>query len=229
MILSKASQVEKIITDMHGVVPELSARELLLEWGLPVAPFKTAANLSQAVQYAEEIGYPVVLKVNSPAIIHKTDAGGVHLNLNNQADLEEAFSAIRQSCSKLDPNFKVTVEKMCLPGVEVIVGVSRDDQFGPVIMFGLGGIFVELYKDVVFRLIPLDDTQATKMIESIKAFKMLTGFRGKPGVDISALRNILVRVSELVSRYPQITELDLNPVILYPDRSIIVDARMVVQ
>ena len=229
MISAKPSQIEKIITSMHGVIPELLARELLLDWGLPVAKFKTATNLFEAIQHASEIGYPVVLKVNSPKIIHKTDVGGVCLNLKNQIDLEEAYQTIFQSCRKLDPHFKVTVEKMYQTGVEVIVGVSQDEQFGPVIMFGLGGIFVELYKDVVFRLIPLNDIQAVKMIESIKAYKLLTGFRGKPGIDLSSLRNILVSVSELISKYPQISELDLNPVILYPDRSIIVDTRIVVQ
>lgn len=229
MISTSSSRVDLLVHSTHGVAPEASARELLLEWGLPVAPFQIASDLPQAVQCAREIGYPVVLKVNSPAIVHKTDAGGVHLDLKDQTDLERAYLSIQKSCSKLDPAFKVTVEKMCLPGVEVIIGVSRDEQFGPVIMFGLGGVFVELFKDVVFRLIPLDENQVREMVSCIKAHPILTGFRGKPGVDIGALQNILTGVSELITRYPQIIELDLNPVILYPDGALIVDTRMVIQ
>ncbi|NPV76800.1 MAG: acetate--CoA ligase family protein [Anaerolineae bacterium] len=229
MISMNSSRIDLLMHSTHGVAPEASARELLLEWGLPVAPFRVALDLQQAVQCAKEIGYPVVLKVNSPVIVHKTDAGGVHLNLKDQADLERAYLAIQQSCGKLDPAFKVMVEKMCPPGVEVIIGVSQDEQFGPVLMFGLGGIFVELFKDVAFRLIPLDEIQAREMISSIKSYPVLTGFRSKPGVDIGALQNILTSVSELITRYPQITELDLNPVILYPDGALIVDTRMVIQ
>lgn len=221
--------VSSLLSQSSGVVSELEAKVILRRWGLPVPPCLMANNPAQAAKHAEELGYPVVLKVHSPAIVHKSEAGGVKLNLPDKGAVERAYEEIERMCRPLDPNFKVVVQPMAKPGLEVILGVSEDKQFGKAVMFGLGGIFVELFRDIVFRLIPLDRAQALEMIRSIESFPLLKGFRGRPSADIDALADIIVSLSDLVSRHPAISELDLNPIIVYPKHAAIVDARMVLK
>lgn len=170
--------VSSLLSQSSGVVSELEAKVILRRWGLPVPPCLMANNPAQAAKHAEELGYPVVLKVHSPAIVHKSEAGGVKLNLPDKGAVERAYEEIERMCRPLDPNFKVVVQPMAKPGLEVILGVSEDKQFGKAVMFGLGGIFVELFRDIVFRLIPLDRAQALEMIRSIESFPLLKGFRG---------------------------------------------------
>jgi acyl-CoA synthetase (NDP forming) len=215
------------LTEGQVILSEFDAKEILRSCGIPVPACSLVETAQVAVQVAEEIGYPVVLKVHSPAIIHKSDVGGVKLNLRDSLALEKAYAEIVFSCSPIDSKMKVLVQPMLSKGIEAILGVSRDAQFGPVIMFGLGGIYTELFNDVAFRLIPVSKTQAMDMVSSIRAFALLKGYRGNPGGDISSLVEMIVRLSDLLVAHPEITELDLNPVIVYPMGVAIADARMV--
>jgi acyl-CoA synthetase (NDP forming) len=211
------------------LIPEFEAKEVLRTWGLPVPPCLVAQSPNQAVQCADKLGYPVVLKVSSPAIVHKSDVGGVKLNLADGQAVTQAYREIEQTCSPLDPKFKVLVQPMAHPGVEVILGVSEDGQFGKAIMFGLGGVFVELFQDASFRLVPVSRSQAMEMISSIKGFPLLKGYRGRAPADTELLADMVVSLSNLVTQYPAISELDLNPVIVYPKGAAVVDARIVLK
>ncbi len=215
-----------LIETGETTVSEFNAKKLLRSWGLPVPPCGLVDSSGEAVELGERLGYPLALKVHSPSIIHKSDVGGVQLNLNSVEDVEKAYVRIETNCSPLDADFKVLVQPMAKEGLEVILGVSHDPQFGPALMFGIGGLFVELFKDVSFRLIPIRNSDALDMIHSIKALPLLEGYRGKPGADIALLADIMVSVSDLVTEQPLIHELDINPLILYPDGATVVDARM---
>ena len=189
---------------------------------------RTSDELAAAVDAFGE--QPLAMKVVSKDILHKSDAGGVKLNLVGEAALREAFEQIMASCRAYDANADirgVLVTPMAKKGTEVIVGVVRDPIFGPVLMFGLGGIFVEILEDVAFRAIPLSRRDAESMVEQLKARKILAGVRGEPPVDKAALVELLLKVSSIVTAYPQLSELDLNPVIAYPEGYAVVDARII--
>lgn len=211
------------------VVLEYKAKEILRAWGLPVPECRMAGSRDAAVEAGEDLGYPLALKVDSPHIIHKSDSGGVQLNIRNARDMAEAYAEIEKNCSSLDSAFKVLVQPMAVKGLEVILGVTHDPQFGPALMFGMGGIFVEIYKDVSFRLIPIRRADAVDMIHSIRALPLLQGYRGDPGGDLDLLADLMVSVSDLVSLNPVIREIDMNPVVLYPDGASVVDARLVLE
>ena len=179
-----------------------------------------------AVEMSRSLGYPVVLKIVSPDVVHKTDSGGVKLNLRNDEDVREAYRDIL-SRFKNEKIIGVSVQKMAPAGIEAIVGVTRDESFGPVLMFGLGGIFAEVLKDVTFRVLPITEDSSTEMIEEIKGYSLLKGYRGQ-SVDIPALKELLLKVSNLAIMHPEIRELDLNPVLLYPSGYLAVDARIFV-
>ena len=189
-----------------------------------------AASKEKAVSISKQIGYPVVLKIVSPDVIHKSDSGGVKLDLKTPEQVEEAYDDIMQSIKKQYPEAKiqgVSVQKMARPGVEVIIGVSTDAQFGPVVMFGLGGILVEILKDVSFRIVPLMKKDAREMIREIKGFPVLEGYRGQEAVDVENLEELILKVSSFIEKNPEIEELDLNPVIAYGDGAVAVDARII--
>ena len=211
------------------ILPELQAKEILRISGLPVPESRLVDTPQEAVRQAESIGYPVVLKVHSILISHKSDVGGVKLNLGNASAVEKSCREILSACRKIDPKAQILVQNMLPSGIEAIIGVSHDRQFGPVVMFGVGGVFTELFNDVVFRLIPVSSVQAQEMVASIRGSKLLNGYRGKPAVDVDCLANIIVQVSDLIVKYPEILELDLNPVIAYPEGAAIADARMVLK
>jgi len=220
--------MDEIISRAHSeertYLMEHECKEILKKEGIPTTGTEAAQSAAEAVEISNKIGYPVVLKVLSPEVIHKSDLGGVKINLKNAAEVEDAFSEI----IKAFPNIKiagVAVQKMYTPGLEAIIGVSRDPAFGPVLMFGLGGVFVEVLKDVSFRVLPVTEADLEEMIKEIKGYELLRGYRGT-SVDISALKELLSRVSNLVMKYPQIRELDLNPVFLYPEGNITIDARI---
>jgi acyl-CoA synthetase (NDP forming) len=213
----------------HLTLPELQTKEILRLSGLPVPESRLVATPEEAVQGAEAIGYPVVLKVHSLLISHKSDVGGVKLNLDNALAVESGCLEILSACRPIDPKAQLLVQKMLPPGIEAIIGVSHDRQFGPVVMFGLGGVFTELFNDVVFRLIPVSNAQAQEMVVSIRGSKLLKGYRGKPAVDVDALTDVIVRVSDLIVKHPEILELDLNPIMAYPEGAAIADARMVLK
>jgi acyl-CoA synthetase (NDP forming) len=210
---------------------EVEAKDLLREAGVPVTSTTLARTRDEAQAQAESAGYPVVLKVVSPDIAHKSDAGGVKLNLKDKGEVGAAYDAILESCAMAVPGAKikgVAVQHMAPQGTEVIVGMTTDPQFGPVMMFGLGGIMVEVLKDVSFRLVPLTERDAGQMIDEIKARPILSGVRGQPPADIAALKQAIVNVAAFVEQHPEVQELDLNPVFAYPDGAIAVDARIVV-
>ena len=214
------------------VLLEPEAKLICVEYGVPVTEFKVAANEKEAEEYADEIGYPVVLKVVSPEIIHKSDAGGVIVNLRNRSDVSDAYRKILENVKKYDANARIVgvlVQEMAPQSTETIVGAIKDPQFGQTIMFGLGGIFVELLKDVSFRIAPITADDAKEMITQLKAYPLLKGFRNSPPADIDALVSVLLSTSRLVMENPEIKELDLNPVLAYQKGAKTVDARIILE
>jgi len=210
---------------------EIESKEMLAAAGIPVTSTRLATTAEQAAAAADEIGYPVVLKIVSPDILHKSDVGGVLLGVADRASVLTGFEEIVSRARAAVPGADITgvaVQQMAEPGTEVIVGLVTDPQFGPVVMFGLGGILVEVLKDVSFRIVPLRPRDAASMIREIKGYPILEGVRGRPPVDVAALENLLVGVSEFAAAHPEVVELDLNPVLAYPSGAVAVDARIVV-
>ena len=212
------------------VLSEVEAKQLLAEAGIPVVEARLAATRDEAVALADEFGYPVALKIVSAQITHKSDIGGVKLNLGNADEVGAAFDAIITAATSADASAKldgVSVQRMAEPGVEVITGMTMDAQFGPVLMFGLGGVLVEVLKDVSFRVVPITERDANQMIHEIQGFPILEGHRGQAPADIPALQDLLVKLSSFVEAHPDVAELDLNPVFAYPNGAGAVDARIV--
>lgn len=216
----------------RAALTEVEAKELLASAGINVAPTKLATSKEEAVSIAKTLGFPVVLKIVSPDVLHKSDAGGVKLNLNSEAEVGSGYDAIMESIKAKVPSAKIigmAVQKMARPGTEVIIGMSKDPQFGPVLMFGLGGIFVEIMKDVSFRIVPLTKRDADEMIHDIKGFPVLQGYRGQEAASIAHLQEMLLKVSEFAEKNPDVKELDLNPILAYKDGAIAVDARVILE
>jgi acyl-CoA synthetase (NDP forming) len=214
------------------LLTEIEAKALLKQAGLNVVDTRLARSEDEAVSTARDLGFPVVLKIASPDVVHKTDAGGVKLNLKTSAQVAKAYEDIMKSVKEKHPEAKVqgvSVQKMAKPGVEIIIGMSKDAQFGPVIMFGLGGVWVEVLKDVAFRIVPLEPRDAHEMVQEIKGRPLLEGYRGQEAVDIGNLEKMILKVSSFVEQHPEIKELDLNPVVAYKDGAIAVDARVVLE
>ena len=211
---------------------ETEAKAICTKYQIPVTKFKLAANEAEAVEFAGQIGFPVVLKIVSPDIIHKSEAGGVIVNLKNSAEVKSAYGKILENAKKYKPNAKIAgilVQEMAPQSTEVIVGAIKDPQFGQTLMFGLGGIFVELLKDVTFRIAPITREDAHEMITKVKAYPLLTGYRNTPPADIDAITNALLNTSKLVMDHPEIKELDLNPIITYEKGAKTVDARIILE
>jgi len=230
------SQVLKIFDEVqrsgrkHLLEPE--AKTVCMAYGIPVTKFKVAKTSDEAVKFAEEIGYPVVLKIVSPDVLHKFDVGGVILNIKSQKDVRKAYGQILDNVKKKVPNARIVgilVQEMAPSSTEVIVGATKDPQFGPAVMFGLGGIFVEVLRDVAFRIAPLSEEEAKEMITEVKGYPLLRGFRGQPPADIDALIKILVNTSKLVMEHLEIKELDLNPIMVYEKGAKTVDARIILE
>lgn len=197
---------------------ESHARPLLAAYGIPLIPGHFARSVDEAVHTAQEIGFPVVLKIVSPVLLHKSEAGGIRLNLLNQQQVREAceemFSQVRRTFPQA-PIEGVLVEQMAPKGYEVIVGMRRDPTFGPLIMFGLGGIYVELLTDVAFRIAPLARQQALEMIQETRAGKLLAGLRGQPPADIEAVADCILRLGRLALDFPEISEIEMNPLLVF--------------
>ncbi len=203
-------------------------------FGLPVPRHGLATSEDEAVEIAEKIGYPVVLKIVSPDIAHKSDVGGVILDVKSAKDAREAYSKIMENVRKRAPSARIVgvlVQEMVPWGLEVIVGATRDNTFGPIIMFGLGGIFVEVLKDVSFRIAPLSTHDIETMIREIKSYRILEGYRGEPPRDIEAIKDILRKTSELMLNLEEVQDLDLNPIMLYEKGkgAKIADARIILR
>jgi acyl-CoA synthetase (NDP forming) len=216
------------------VLLEHEAKHVLSAWGIPVARSELARDASEAVRIARELRYPVVMKIASFDIVHKSEAGGVKVGLSSELEVRQAFDEILTNARVYKPNANiagVTMQEYLPPGKEVIIGAMQDPSFGATVMFGLGGIWVEVLKDVSFRLAPLSLEDAKEMIQEIKGYPVLAGLRGEPQVDVDAIADMLRKVGDLVYEFPEIAELDLNPVFAF-DRgkgAIAVDARMILR
>jgi acyl-CoA synthetase (NDP forming) len=214
----------------RALLTEVESKQLLEEAGIPVIPARLATSREQAMALAAEVGFPAVLKVVSEDLPHKSDVGGVQLGLADAAAVGAAYDRIMDSVRVARPDARiegVSVQRQARPGTEVIVGMTKDPQFGPVLMFGLGGVLVEVLKDVAFRIVPLEPRDAREMVREIKGFPLLEGYRGGEPADLDALEALLLKVSDFVERHPAIDELDLNPVFAYRDGVVAVDARII--
>jgi acetyl-CoA synthetase (ADP-forming) len=229
----KTSQIiAKAIKEGRRNLLETEAKAICTEYGIPVTKFKLAKNEAEAVKFADAVGYPVVLKIVSPDIIHKSDVGGVLVDLKNARDVENGYTKIIKNVKRHNEKARVVgilVQKMAPPSTEVIVGMTKDPQFGQALMFGLGGIFVEVLKDVTFRIAPITADEAREMINEVKAYPLLKGYRGTPPADIEAISKILLSTSKLVMEHNEIKELDLNPIMVYRKGAKTVDARIILE
>jgi acetyltransferase len=211
---------------------EVEALEVLAAYGIPAAPARLARTADEAARAAAEIGFPVVLKIVSPQIIHKTDVGGVRPNVDSVTELKMACAEMLDTVRQRAPTATIDgilVQRMIDGGRETIAGITRDPSFGPLVMFGLGGVFVEAIRDVVFRIAPIRPLDAHDMLRAIRGVAILDGIRGAPAVDFAALADALLRVSQLAMDAPEIAELDINPLLAFPDRVVAVDARVLVR
>jgi acyl-CoA synthetase (NDP forming) len=216
--------------DDRNFLYEHEAKKLFSLYGMPVTKIHVAETEDEAVEAAEKIGFPIVLKIVSPQILHKSDAGGVIVGVEDEKGIREGFNRIIDNAKKYKADAEITgvlVQEMAPNGTEIIVGSTTDPTFGPTIMFGLGGIFVEILKDVSFRVAPIDMVDAREMIKEIKAYKILEGARWMPPSDQETLADILVKTSKMLMECPEIKELDMNPILAYPDGARIVDGRII--
>jgi len=224
--------IEQARNEGRSILTEIESKELLGQSGINVNDTRLAISPAEAVSLGRQLGFPVVLKIASPDIIHKTDSGGIRLGLETPEQVEQAYNEITEAAGQKHPGARihgVSVQKMAAPGVEVIIGMSKDPQFGPVLMFGLGGVWVEILEDISLRVIPVTRRDVREMIKEIKGYRMLTGYRGQPPVDEAKLEDMLLAVADFVTQSPIVKELDLNPVIAYNDGAIAVDARVLLE
>ncbi len=230
------NKVEKIFAQARSegrtALLEPEAKAVCMAYGIPVTKFNVAKTDAEAARFAKAIGFPVVLKIVSPDILHKSDAGGVIIGLKSPSEVKASYKRILENAKKYKPEAKIVgvlVQEMAPSSTEIIVGAVKDPQFGQTLMFGLGGIFVELEKDVTFRVAPVSEQDARDMIMGVKAFPLLKGFRNMPAVDIQAIVRVLLSTSKLVMDFPEIKELDLNPVLAYEKGTKTVDARIILE
>jgi len=209
---------------------ETEAKELLKEYGIPVPDFKLIKSEDEIARLAKEINFPIVMKIVSPDIIHKTDAGGVKVGVKDEEEARMTYQEIISKAIKYNKKASISgviAYTMVPQGTEIIIGMMKDPHFGPVIMFGLGGIFVEVLKDISFRILPIEEIDAREMIAEIKGYEILKGARGNPPRDIRAIEEVLMKVSKLTMENPEINEIDLNPIFVFENGIQVVDARMI--
>ncbi|MBD3193558.1 MAG: acetyl-CoA synthetase [Candidatus Lokiarchaeota archaeon] len=227
--------VNHAIEENRRFLMEHESKDLISEYDIPVGKYKLVQNVDQAINFANRIGYPVVAKVMSPDIIHKTEAGIIKLNIKTDEELRIAFEEITTNAKKYKKDVRIegiNIQNMAIEGLlEVIIGGIRDQNFGPVLMFGLGGIFVEIFKDVSYRVCPINRREAARMITKIKAFPLMNGYRGKAKADIESIITCLVNCCQIFKDNPNIKELDLNPVIIFEEGKdiMVVDARIILR
>lgn len=213
-------------TDLHT-----EALEVLRACGIPVLPWQHAADAAQAVRAAEQLGYPVVMKIDSPEISHKSDVGGVMVDLADAAAVTAAYDEMMRTVKKRAPRAPISgviIQPYRPGGVEIILGAKRDPSFGPVLVYGLGGIYTELFRDVSFRIAPITREEALQMIRETRSCRLLGGFRGRPAADLDALAELVVRLGQLVIACPEIAEMDINPLLVGPHGAVAVDARITI-
>ncbi|MEM2883811.1 MAG: GNAT family N-acetyltransferase [Nitrososphaerales archaeon] len=220
------------VMENRDMLTEAESKEILLYYGLPVVSTHVAKTAEEAVQLVSQTGYPVALKILSPQITHKTDAGGVALNLNSEAEVREAFERIIKNAKAYNPSAEilgVSVQPMIKKrGYEVIIGAKKDPIFGPVILFGMGGVSVELFKDYAIGIPPLNQTLARRLMEETKVYQLLKGYRNMPPANLKLLEEILIRFSQLIVDFPQIREVDINPLIIDEKEAFVLDARIAI-
>jgi acetate---CoA ligase (ADP-forming) subunit beta len=229
--MSFESVVSTARSEGRTLLNEVEAKQAIIDAGVSATATTLATSAEEARMQADAMGYPVVLKIVSNDIAHKSDVGGVKLNLADGDEVAAAYDEIIANAKRAEPNATiqgVSVQQMAKPGTEVIVGMTTDPQFGPVMMFGLGGVMVEVLKDVSFRVVPLTEKDARQMITDIKGKAILDGVRGQPPADLDALTETILRVSQFVESHPEVKELDLNPVFAYDKGAVAVDARIVI-
>jgi len=226
--------IQEIIDKAHGeqrvVLTEIEAKQILSAVGIPCTETFLAATRDDAVARAEAIGFPVVLKICYHQITHKSDAGGVKVSLKSRDEVAAAYDAIMAAAGEKFPQARldgVSVQRMAGHGVEIIMGMIKDPNFGPVLMFGLGGVLVEVLKDVAFRIVPLEAADAAAMTSEIQGKKLLEGYRGQDPADIPFLQEMLLKLSAFVEKTPGIEEIDMNPVFAYKEGAVVVDARII--
>lgn len=231
--LGRTSQIiYQVRLEGRKALSEPEANAVCMEYGIPVAAFELAKNEDDVVKFAEKLGYPVVLKIVSPDVLHKSDVGGVIVNLGSNAEVRRAYVKILENAENFNPAARVTgvlVQEMAPKSTEVIVGAIKDPQFGQTLMFGLGGIFVELLKDVSLKIAPITEAEAKEMITGVKAYPILNGYRNMLPADVDAITAILLNTSRLVMENPEIKELDLNPIMVYEKGAKTVDARIILE
>ncbi len=228
----KAQEVLEIAkNDGRAILTEYESKEILRAYSIPTTMDRLATSAENAATIASKIGFPVVLKIHSHDITHKTEVRGVKLDLKDEEEVKKAFNEVINKVKQNKPEAKIKgllVQNLAPPGREVIIGVNRDPQFGPIIVFGLGGIFVEVLKDVSFRLPPISKKEAISMMKEIKGYPILEGIRGAPSVDIISVADVMEKTSKMVMDLPEIMELDMNPIILYEKGLTVVDARVII-
>ncbi len=222
--------INRALSEGRRYLMEDESKKILKTYGIPVTKERLVTNLESALEWAGKIGFPVVLKVCSPDIIHKSDFGGVMLGLKTPIEVEEAYNKILNNIRGKKPQAKVLgvlVQEMVPHGYEIIVGATRDAQFGPVVMFGLGGVFVEVLEDVSFRLAPLTKEDGLEMMQEIKGFRLLKGFRNSEPADLEALADVITKVGRIITEQNEIMEMEINPFFVYSKGLIAVDARII--
>lgn len=226
-------KIQSIVESSKGnpkVITEESSKEILGEYGIKVPKYALVTSSDEAVQKSKEIGFPLVAKIVSPDILHKTDVGGVKVGLSSEAEVKEAFDDMFNRLKEKFDVKGVLLEKMVPKGVELIVGLQNDFQFGPSIMVGLGGIYTELFKDVSFRVLPVTKNEAVKMLESLRGKDILKGFRGSKPIDLDMLSEAIVNIGNLgVDMAGKYESIDFNPVVVYPDSYYVVDAKIILK
>ncbi|HOG46369.1 MAG TPA: acetate--CoA ligase family protein, partial [Anaerolineae bacterium] len=207
----------KVREDGRNTLGDAEARNIAEAYGLRVPRSRLAATPDEAVQFAEEIGYPVVMKIASPDILHKSDIGGIRVGVTGAANVRDSFDLLVYRATRYMPDAQiwgVQIQEMVTGAKEIIIGMNRDPQFGPMIMFGLGGIYVEVLKDVTFRIAPVTEQEAREMVAEIRSRHLLEGVRGERPSDINAIVGCIQRISQLVTDFPEIVELDINPLLV---------------
>lgn len=226
LVLDIVSQSSTTLLD------ELQSKKVMKEYNIPVAEPALAQSKEAAIAAAEKIGYPVVMKIVSSQITHKSDVGGVMVGLADPKDVSRAYLAIIAAAEGKVPHAViegVSVQKMAPPGLELVMGMRKDPQFGPVLMFGLGGTLVEVLRDVAFRIVPLSRRDAKTIVREIRGYRLLEGYRGQPAVDVENIEELLLKVSRMIEENPEIKEMDINPLIAYPNGAIALNARIILE
>ncbi len=226
--MNLAEVLKKKMDSGQRVLTEFESKELLNEIGIPIPSQKLITSKQEAIDAANEIGFPIVMKLIAEDVVHKSDTGAVKLNIKTQEEAGKTFDDLM----KINATSKKTVSVQAMakePITELIIGMTTDPQFGPALMFGIGGILVELLEDVSFRIAPITEYDAKEMIREIKGFPILDGYRGKPKADINALIDVLLKISNLVIEHEEIFEMDLNPVFIYESGITCVDARIILK